>query len=195
MTRSPSSLQRFADAQVEPGIVDEQHDVGPLALDALDELAEHAAEHRQMAQHVEQADDAHLAGVMKERHALAREQIAADAEQLQRGIELLQLANDFRGVEIAGGLAGDDGDFIVQRERVHHPPERDAAEEQREEDERKKRMRSGRLSFHSSVKKSAVSDGVDEHQDDVIAEQAHCFRPSRRCRSSRGRAAGSSARR
>ena len=75
------------------------------------QLAEDAPEHRQVAQDVEQSDDAHLARVMEERHPLAREQIAADAERLQRRIELLQLADDFGRVEIAGGLAGDDGEL------------------------------------------------------------------------------------
>ena len=91
----PQLLAALGQAQVELGIVDEEDDVRTFALDLLDDLIEDAPEHRQMAEDVEEADDAHLAGVMEERHPLAREQVAADAEHLQFRIELLQLAHDF----------------------------------------------------------------------------------------------------
>jgi hypothetical protein len=48
---------------------------------------------------------------MQEAHPFAGEQIAADAEGLDRRIEALQLAKDFGGVEITGCLTGDDGEF------------------------------------------------------------------------------------
>ena len=65
-----------------------------------------------MTHDVEETDDSHLARVMQDPHAFAREKIAADAKRLQRRIEFLELANDFRCVQIAGRLAGDDGSFI-----------------------------------------------------------------------------------
>ncbi len=108
------------DAQIEAGIVDEQHRIRLLRFDALHQLTEDPPEHRQVAEDVEQADESDLAGVMEQRHPFAREQISADAEHFERGLELLQLANDFGSVEIAGSLAGDDGE-------LHLPPPGDAA--------------------------------------------------------------------
>jgi hypothetical protein len=46
---------------------------------------------------------------MQDAHSLARQQIAADAKGLQPGVEAFQMANHFGGVQIARGLAGDDG--------------------------------------------------------------------------------------
>src|SRR6202022_3550940 len=46
---------------------------------------------------------------MQPAHSPARQQIAADAEGFQTGIEAFQMANHFGGVQITGGLAGDDG--------------------------------------------------------------------------------------
>ena len=62
-----------------------------------------------MPQDVEEADDAHLPGVMEQAHPLGGEEIAADAERLELRVEHLQLAHDLGRVEIAGSLAGDDG--------------------------------------------------------------------------------------
>ena len=96
-------------AQIEIGIVHEHHRVGALAPDRLYQLLEDPSEGWQMPEHVEQPDDSHLPGVMQHAHSLPRQQIPSDAERFQMGVEAFQMANHFGGVQIAGGLAGDDG--------------------------------------------------------------------------------------
>ena len=110
-----------------------------------------------MAQDVEEADDAHLARVMHEAHPFAREQIAADAEGLDRRIEALQLAQNFGGVQIAGGLTGDDGEFHRSGNgNITHasamPPKKSE-----QKMTRNMRIRSARVSFQSSAKKMPVA--------------------------------------
>ena len=118
--RNAERATALRDAQIEIRIVDEQHGVGTLYFDARDQLIEDAAEHPEMSQHVEEADNAHLFRVMEQRHAFRCEEIASDAEKLERRIELLQFLHDLGRVEVAGSLAGDDGEFH-SRPRASRP--------------------------------------------------------------------------
>src|SRR5262249_40334741 len=109
-------------------------------------------EHRIVAQDVEQPDDAHLARVMQDAHPLGRQQIAADAEGLQRGIELLELADDFGGVEVARGFAGDDGQLHRSGNGYITHPSAMAPKNSPRNTFTKKTIRSRRVCFHSSAK-------------------------------------------
>src|SRR5437879_4427974 len=144
---------RAGHAQIETGVIDEQHDIRFLARDLGNRLLVDPPEHAQMAEDVEEADDAHLAGVMHQTHPFAREQIAADAEGLDRWIETLDLAQHFGGVQIAGGLTGDDGQFHRSGNgNISHasamPPKKSE-----QKMTRNVRIRSARVPFQSSAKK------------------------------------------
>ena len=110
----------------------------------------------QMAEDVEETDDAHLARVMHEAHPFAREEIAADAEGFDRRIEALQLAQNFGGVQIAGGLTGD-GEFHCSGNGYISQASAMPPRKSEQKTSRKKRIRSARVSFHSSAKKRPVA--------------------------------------
>src|SRR6266851_8610653 len=67
---------------------------------------------------------------------------------------------------------------LVQWEGIHQPRQRDAAEEQAAEDEQKKSDAFPSRVLPQQREVPAGEDGVDEHEDDVVAEQAHSLRPS-----------------
>src|SRR6185295_3881928 len=83
----------------------------PPARDLVDRLAIDPAKHAQVAKNIEEADDPHLPGMVKQLHSLGREQVAADPEHFERWVENFELPDHFGGVQIAGCLTGDDGKF------------------------------------------------------------------------------------
>src|SRR5581483_3920206 len=75
----------------------------------------------------------------------------------------------------------DPGRFSVsfaEREWVHDPSQHNAADEQRAEDEKEKPDALFARVLPQQREVDAGGDGVDEHQHDVIPQQAHSFRPS-----------------
>src|SRR5258706_10684076 len=66
---------------------------------------------------------------------------------------------------------------LPQRKRIHQPRQRDPAEKEREEDEKEEADPLGPRLFPEKREENAGGDGVDEHQHDVVSEEAHSFRP------------------
>ena len=153
----PELVAFFRETQIESGIVDEHDDIRLLARDRVDHVVEDPLEHPIVQQNVEKSDDAHLADVMQDAHAFAGEEIAADAERFELRIELLQLAQHFSCVQIAGRFTGHDGDlhfsgngYIAQASAI--PPKKSERNIQM-----KNRIRSRRSERHKIAKKSAVA--------------------------------------
>src|SRR2546428_1561531 len=69
-------------------------------------------------------------------------------------------------------------DNSSQRERIHQPRQRDAAEEQRAEHQEKKANALFARVFPEQGEVNGRGQRVNEHQHQMIAEQAHSFRPS-----------------
>src|SRR5579872_6895897 len=67
---------------------------------------------------------------------------------------------------------------VRQRERVHEPGHDDAAEKEATEDEQKEFDALLPPFFPQQREVDAGGHGVDEHQDEVVLQQAHSFRPS-----------------
>src|ERR1700737_3801313 len=74
-----------------------------------------------------------------------------------------------------------------QRERVHHPAQCNAAEEQGAEHEQEKPDPLLAAVLPQQGEEERRSHGVEEHQHDVISQQAHSFRPSEISKTSRTR--------
>src|SRR5436190_14427880 len=106
-----------------------------------------------MAQDVENPDESELAGVMQQLHPFAREEIAANAEHLQRRTELLQLAHDLGRMQIAGCFAGDNGEFHLYGAGNISQPMRIPPKKSEQKMMRKSRTRSRFSWRHKSAKK------------------------------------------
>ena len=94
---------------------------------------------------------------MDQSHALRHEEIASDAEGIELRIELFQLAQNFRGVQIAGCFAGHDRDFHRGGINTIAHPNAMPPKKREMKTMMKKRIRSRRSLRHNSAKKSAVA--------------------------------------
>src|SRR6266508_5287000 len=66
----------------------------------------------------------------------------------------------------------------MQWKWIHHPSERDAADYQREKHEQEKPELLPPLVLPEQREEERRGQGVEDHQHDVVAQEAHSFRPS-----------------
>src|SRR5947199_4682802 len=75
-------------------------------------------------------------------------------------------------------VAGDRLNVSFQRKGEHHPGQRDPAEEEREKNEKKEADALPSLALPQQREEERRRDGVDEHQNEMAAEERHSLRPS-----------------
>jgi hypothetical protein len=109
-------MQSAREAQVEVGIVDEDREVGALAVHLGEQAAEDPPEVREVGHHLPEADDREIANVGQQGSPFAFEPVAAQAEDAHRRLQPgAKMTDEIRGVEVAGGLTAGDEEPRHQR--------------------------------------------------------------------------------
>ena len=103
-----AAMERPRQAEVEVRVVDQHRRVGRVPLGLLDHSPEDRAQVAEVGDDFEQPDDGEVADVREQGSALGLQPVAAQAEHIEAGHALAQMADELGAVEIARGFAARD---------------------------------------------------------------------------------------
>ena len=106
-------------AEIEPGIIDQQGDLGLATVNLAQHVVKHAPEKSIPLEHLNEPEHRHVAHVLKQLNALGGETVAADAPHRKLRMLAAKGLNHPGRVHVAGQLAGDDQQIGLETRIVH----------------------------------------------------------------------------